>query len=181
MKGIVFTEFVALVEETWGLKCVDDLIGIVNPESGGAYTSVGTYKYAELVSYITALSERTGIDASTLILTFGKYLAKAFMKQYPGYFRDAGDLFSLLKSIDNHIHIEVQKLSPNAMLPSITYEEQDENTLILHYQSQRQLADLAHGLILSCAEFYATEIDIERISISSIPITKERFTIRKIG
>ena len=169
------------MEETWGLKCVDDLIGIVNPKTGGAYTSVGIYEYSELVGYITALSERTGIDAPTLIFTFGKYLAKSFLDRYPWYFHDANDLFSLLKSIDNHIHIEVQKLSPNAVLPSITYEEQDENTLILHYQSQRQLADLAHGLILSCAEFYATEIDIERKSISSTPITKERFTIRKIG
>lgn len=181
MEGIVFTEFMSLVKETWGLKCVDELINKVNPKTGGAYTSVGIYDYSELVGYITALSERTGIAPSALIFTFDKYLAKSFLEHYPRYFHEANDLFSLLKSIDNHIHIEVQKLSLDATLPSITYEELDENTLILNYESRRQLADLAHGLIISCAEFYKTKIDIDRQVISSFPITQERFTIRKIG
>ena len=43
MKGIVFTEFLEMVEEKYGLEMVDDIIENANLQSHGAYTSVGTY------------------------------------------------------------------------------------------------------------------------------------------
>jgi Haem-NO-binding len=43
MKGMVFTEFLELVERSWGEELVDELIESCELASGGAYTSVGTY------------------------------------------------------------------------------------------------------------------------------------------
>ena len=42
MKGIIFTEFLDLVEEKFGLEMVDKIIEQSNLDSGGIYTSVGT-------------------------------------------------------------------------------------------------------------------------------------------
>ena len=59
MKGIVFTEFLELVEEKFGIEMVDEIITASNLESGGAYTAVGTYKFVEMINLLTALSART--------------------------------------------------------------------------------------------------------------------------
>ncbi len=45
MKGIVFTGFLELVEDKYGLEMVDEIITNSNLESKGIYTSVGTYSF----------------------------------------------------------------------------------------------------------------------------------------
>ena len=42
MLGIVFTEFIEMVEETFGADMADDIIDDADIESAGAFTSVGT-------------------------------------------------------------------------------------------------------------------------------------------
>ena len=50
MKGIVFTEFLEMVEAQYSPAFLEDLIDEVQLSSGGAYTSVGTYPHRKLVS-----------------------------------------------------------------------------------------------------------------------------------
>ena len=52
MKGIVFTEFLDLVEDKFGLEMVDKIIQSSDLESGGIYTSVGTYKFSEMLQLV---------------------------------------------------------------------------------------------------------------------------------
>ena len=67
MKGIVFTEFLELVESKWGADMVDDLIDSNDLESGGVYTAVGTYDFKEMQALLGTLSERTGIPPADLL------------------------------------------------------------------------------------------------------------------
>ena len=53
MKGIVFTEFLEMVEETIGLETVDYIIYKSELKSEGIYTSVGTYDFFEMLSLIS--------------------------------------------------------------------------------------------------------------------------------
>ena len=73
MKGIVFTEFLEMVESTFGLETVDYIIENSNLESEGIYTSVGTYDFIEMVNLITKLSEKVKIPVNTLVYEYGKY------------------------------------------------------------------------------------------------------------
>ncbi len=45
MKGVVFTEFIEMVEDQFSADMVDDIIDDAQPPSGGAYTAVGTYDH----------------------------------------------------------------------------------------------------------------------------------------
>jgi len=56
MKGIVFTEFLEMVEETFGLETVDYIIYKSELKSEGIYTSVGTYDFFEMLILISNLS-----------------------------------------------------------------------------------------------------------------------------
>ena len=57
MKGIIFTEFLDLVEKKFGLVMVDKIINQSQLDSNGAYTSVGTYEFSEMLQLISNLSE----------------------------------------------------------------------------------------------------------------------------
>jgi hypothetical protein len=54
MKGMVFTEFLEMVEAKFSADMVDDIISDSDLPNGGAYTSVGTYDHSELVHCQTA-------------------------------------------------------------------------------------------------------------------------------
>jgi hypothetical protein len=161
MKGLVFTEFFDMVESVFDADMVDTLIDETNPSSEGAYTAVGSYDYQELEDMVVELAKQTGSEVSDLLLAFGKHLGAQFASRYTHFFTEAGDTLSLLKQIDQHIHVEVRKLYPDAELPEFSFEERPEQGLFeLHYSSIRPLADLAYGLILQSSQFYNEQFDI---------------------
>ena len=177
MKGLIFTEFMEMIEKNWGMDMVDDLIDDVDPKSGAAYTSVGTYDYEELVAYVGALSKRTTIAIPQLIHSFGIYLAASFANKFPDFFNNEESTFGVLKKVDNHIHIEVRKLYPDAELPKFSYEEYSDKTLKLYYESSRGLADLAHGLIEGCAGYFNENITVSREGRLDGNVNFEDFTL----
>ena len=67
MKGIVFTEFLELVEDTFGLETVEEIIEKSNLPSKGAYTSIGTYAFSEMLSLLKHLSEKTNMAIDELL------------------------------------------------------------------------------------------------------------------
>ncbi len=181
MKGIVFSEFNELVESAFGEDMLDDIIDDCadNLPSGGSYTSVGTYDHAELVHLVVALSERSGVPVPELVKTFGLHLASVFEAKFPNFFTECDDSFSFFKKIDDHIHVEVKKLYPDAELPKFSYDDADPNRFILIYESTRQFADLAVGLLEGVAKHYQETINIAREDLSTDDATKVVFTITK--
>ncbi|MDA9557054.1 heme NO-binding domain-containing protein, partial [Vibrio sp.] len=70
MKGVIFTEFLDLVEQQFGLSTLDQILDECEDE--GIYTSVGTYDHRDLVKLIVALSKKTEISAEDLQQVYGK-------------------------------------------------------------------------------------------------------------
>jgi len=159
MKGIVFTSFNDMVEEKFGLETWDKLINKVNPESQGIYTAGGTYKDAELIAYVNELAELTKIGQPELIEAFGLYLFPVLASKYPNFLQQPS-LKEFLKSIDKVIHVEVNKLYPEASLPTMTYEDPSPNELVILYRSPRKLCSLAIGLMRGAAEHFHNSISI---------------------
>jgi len=61
MKGIIFREFIDMVEAQFSPQMVDDIIQASTLASGGAYTSVGTYPHDEMFQLVEQLSIRSEI------------------------------------------------------------------------------------------------------------------------
>jgi len=179
MKGIVFQGFLNLVEETFGLEVMDAIIEESNLASGGAYTSVGTYDYGEIVAMASNLSARTGIPLPDLVRTFGVHLFTHLAKTHPALIEKHSNAFDMLDSIERDIHREVRKLYPDAELPYLDCEIRDVDTLFLLYRSQRPLADVAHGLIEGCAAHFGETITIAREDRSSETETSVMFTVQR--
>lgn len=163
MKGIVFTEFLEMVEDKFSTDLADRIIETANPESGGAYTSVGTYDHKELVSMVVALSQETGITVPNLLHNFGRHLFGKFLRSFPSFFEGTADAFELLERVDSHIHIEVRKLYPDAELPKFDTRRIGPNEFEMIYSSSRHFQDLAGGLIDACIDHYSDKISVERV------------------
>lgn len=160
MKGIVFTEFLEMVEEKFGLEVVDSIIEDADLPSSGIYTSIGTYEFNEMVSLITQLSDTVKIDVDTLIYTFGLYLFTSLGKAHPEVIQNYNTPLGLLYSIEDHIHVHVQKIYPEAELPTFKILEKTETSLSMVYSSSRGLYRLAHGLIEKCFEHYNSSAQV---------------------
>lgn len=150
MKGIVFTEFLEMVESNYGLEVVDDIIESSDLLSEGIYTSVGTYEFNEMVSLITQLSERISVPAGDLIYTFGLFLFDSLGRAHPEVIQNYNSPIGLLYSIEDHIHVHVKKLYPDAELPTFKILEKTDTSISMIYSSSRGLYRLAHGLMEKC-------------------------------
>ena len=178
MKGIVFTGFLQLVEEKFGYETVDKILMTVNPENGGAYTSVGTYDHKELIQLVVALSQETGAEVPDLVKTFGGYLFRKFSVAYADKIKSLKNSFELLESVENYIHVEVRKLYPGAELPTFAYNRLNDQSLEVIYKSTRPFADLCEGLITECILHFGESIKIDRQNLSDDG-TSAKFTLVK--
>jgi hypothetical protein len=179
MKGVVFTEFLEMVDARFGPEVTEEIVASSALPSGGAYTAVGTYDHAEILTLVGALAARTGAPPRELVRAFGHHLAGTFARRYKVFFDRAGDTFGLLRSIENHIHVEVRKLYPDAELPRFEVEREDASQLVLVYRSPRPFADLAEGLIEAAARYYGEEITLRRSEMSSTSGTSVRFEVSR--
>ncbi|MEM7800343.1 MAG: heme NO-binding domain-containing protein [Chloroflexota bacterium] len=175
MKGIVFTEFLEMVEDVFGWETADTIIEECDLESGGVYTAVGTYPHSEMVQMVVKLSEISGISIPDLLKTYGKHLFGRFSQNYSDFFKGVDSAFDFLLGIENYIHVEVRKLYPEAELPSFEYQRPSDSELIMLYRSERPFADFAEGLIMGCIEHFNEEITIKRKDIGENPGHEAQF------
>ena len=123
MKGLVFTEFLELVEERFGVEVADRIITAAELPNDGAYTSIGTYDHAELVRLVGALSNASGVDVPALVATFGEYLFDRLAVSHPTVLSEVRDAFTLFERLHTVIHAEVRKIYPAAELPDFEFSD----------------------------------------------------------
>lgn len=162
MKGVVFTEFLEMVEEKFSYDMADKIIDASDLPSGGAYTAVGTYDHAEIVQLVTHLSKETGIAVADLLRAFGEHVFKKFSVSYSQFFQGINSSMEFMEKVDGYIHVEVRKLYPDAELPKLEYEKPAPGTLKVTYRSSRPFADLADGMIAGCIAHFNDGVTVRR-------------------
>lgn len=159
MKGIVFTEFVELVEDRFGIEVLDSIIENSNLESKGVYTAVGTYSHFEMVELLTNLSSTINVSIPDLLFVYSEHFFQVLVDSYPGFFQKQTNAFDFLESIESYIHPEVLKLYPDAELPKFV-TKRSGNQMDMTYISERKLADFAHGLMTAAVSHFDEDISI---------------------
>jgi hypothetical protein len=179
MKGMVFTEFLEMVEEKFSPEMAERIIESSELKSSGVYTTVGTYDHHEMITLVISLSRETGIAAPDLIRTFGEHLFKRFHHMFPNYFEGVPSAFDFLRRVNDYVHIEVRKLYPEAELPTFTCETPRPDQLSITYRSTRPFAALAEGLIRGCTAYYGEPIEIGVEDLSKGAGTMARFLLTR--
>ena len=165
MKGLLFCEFIEFLEKQIGDDGTQEIIDKAELASEVAYSRVGFYDYQELIQLLVTTAEYTQKEAGDLLQGFANHLFKVFKRDYSSFFDGVSSAAEMLKTIDDHIHVEVKKLYPDAELPQFRYEEQGQD-LHLYYSSPRPLAGVAHALINACLHYFKDEQFLEHHEIS---------------
>ena len=181
MKGVVFQEFIQMVESTFSPEMADQIIDASELSTGGAYTCVGTYHHDEMVRLVLQLSTRTCIPVPALLHAFGKHLLGRFALMYPRHFAGRTSTFELLEVLDNKIHVEVRKLYPDAELPVFDHTFTAPDTMTFVYRSKRPFADLASGLIAGCIDHFDERIEVKREDYPCESGSHSRFVLQKMA
>ena len=163
MNGVVFTEFIEMTEGEFGLQTVDNIINRAGVE--GIYTSIGTYPHEEMMSLVAALSQETEIEVSVLLENFGGHMFKSFVRLYPSFFEHSTNSFEFLENVEGYIHTKVQKIYPEAELPTFETVRLGPNKLEMRYQSDRRMGDFALGLIQGCLDYFKEDAEIQKTLI----------------
>jgi hypothetical protein len=177
VKGIIFTEFLEMVEDQFTPEVADRIISAAALPADGAYTAVGTYDYRDMVQLVAQLSTVTGIAVPDLLRAFGTYLFQRFVATYPYVFEGVTSAFAFLERIEGHIHAEVRKLYPDAELPALVYNASIPGRLTMLYRSARPFADLAEGLLVGCIEHFGERLTVHKEDLSDGQGTCARFLI----
>tara|TARA_B100000809_G_scaffold67935_1_gene65088 strand:- start:6283 stop:6822 length:540 start_codon:yes stop_codon:yes gene_type:complete len=178
MRGIVFREFLELVEEKFGLEMADNIITSSELNSNGVCTSLGTYSFSEMLQLLTHLSTNTGLSIGNLLLVYADHFFGVIKKSYPNILSIYKDPIEMISSIEKLIHIKVRKIDPESELPIFEVIEKTDNSLTMKYNSSRSMHFFGLGLMNKTFEhFNATAtIEIEKIKADG---TEVRFVIYK--
>lgn len=180
MKGLVFTTFYDFCETAYGEDVLDEVVEAADLPGGGAYTSVGTYPFTEMVSLISALVKISSKPLNVTMEEFGVHCFASWVRYWPDQFT-AKTLFDVLADIDSFHEKQVRKLYPDAELPSFRVETRTAEELVLGYHSCKPLADLAVGVIKGAASHLG-----ERVSLRHEPANDDngdyvRITVRSLA
>jgi hypothetical protein len=176
MKGVVFTEFLEMVESRFGAARAGQLVDDTAPASGGAYTAVGTYPHQELVAMVVLLAQLENVPVPALLKAFGRYLLGRFVVLYPATTKGYSSTLELVEQIEHTIHKEVRKLYPDAELPRFEVRRTSADALEVVYLSTRHFEDLAEGLIEGCAAHFGEELELRREPVGD----GVRFSLRRV-
>ncbi|MCG9679911.1 heme NO-binding domain-containing protein [Vibrio sp. Isolate23] len=160
MKGIIFTEFMDLVEEKFGLDALDQLLSDVGDD--GIYTAVGSYDHKALVALIVQLSKQTGISAEELQRVFGQSVFENLYQSLPerSSLQGCKNSLQFIRLVEDYIHIEVKKLYQDANPPRFEFISETETEMVFDYKSARCMSHVCLGLIEGCAQHFDESLHI---------------------
>ncbi|MBW2424628.1 MAG: heme NO-binding domain-containing protein [Deltaproteobacteria bacterium] len=179
MRGFVFTEFVEVVEESYGLDVADQMIAATESICDGAYVAVDVYPAEEFVGLVTSLSRIVDSEVATLVESYGEHLFPRLAHLYSHLLVGLEDPFDFLEKLDGHIHFEVQKLEPEAELPNFDFERRGPDEATLIYASHRALPHFAAGLLKGCFRHFGSGLEIRSTDRSDGAGTLVEFEIRR--
>lgn len=160
MLGVVFTEFLEMVEDRFSPEVVDAIIDRASLPHDGAYTAVGEYPHEEIVALVVALAAEIDTPVPILLEVFGRHLFGRLAAGHPGLMAGGGSLFDLLARLDDHIHPEVLKLYPKAQLPRFSVASRDADGIVLRYDSPRRMESLAVGLVHGAGDHFGERVEV---------------------
>lgn len=160
MKGMIFNHFEGMITHVLGADAWERLLAESPLETcEGYFVGPKTYPDADLFALVTTASKITGQPIDELLTAFGRYLFPALVGQYPMFVKPGMTAKSLLLSVDKVIHVEVRKLHPDTILPTLRYEDPAADRLTILYRSPRRLCDLAGGLIEAVGSHFKETIE----------------------
>ncbi len=151
MKGIMFNVFEDFVVQNWGEDFYEDILESSTLATLDPFVAPGTYPDADLIALVGTTVTKLGIPLRDALVAFGSFAFDGLVKTNPAFVDEHTDIRSFLATVDSIIHIEVRKLYPDAVTPTVLVEERAATGVQLTYRSERKLCPVVEGLVTGAA------------------------------
>lgn len=177
MKGIIYNVFEAFCLE----RCGADAYELILDDCGLAdHVFLGTSSYDDglLKGLAAAACPRLGMSEGALHRALGRFACPHLAARMPAFVAPFRDPKAFLMTVDSIVHLEVQKLLPDARPPRFQIEDLGPDHLVMLYESPRQMYDFAEGLLEGVAAHFGRSVAIDRTLIDSPTGPSCRFELR---
>jgi len=171
MKGVIVKCLSELIKSDFGEQKWEEIMQRSSGEKPIEFNAVSdiddqmVFKLVENTCRVLKLSKQQACDA------FGNYFVNTFApKTFAIFyirFKSAKDFILGM----NEVHEIVTRNLINARPPKFIFEKMDENTVIVNYQSTRNMIDFYMGLVKGVSNYFNTPIDIKKLSESKVELT----------
>jgi Haem-NO-binding len=176
VKGIVFNLLQEVVTAAHGADAWDDLLDRSN--SGGVYTSLGSYPDEELERLVETACDMLGLSRDAVLRWFGAEAMPLLAKAYPAFFANHTSARTFVAGINNVIHAEVRKLYTGAECPHFNIREPTEGVLTMDYRSSRRMCALAQGFVEGAGKLYGEALEFHHVACTASGADRCVFEVR---
>ncbi len=162
MKGTMFVHMIEFVQGELGEVNTEREILRLDLESGGAFTAIGRYPFAEFERLHDAFARAIGIEGDVFSRRLGHHILPLLVAGHavPLHMHP----FDFLEQVHGVIHQDIRKLYHDSNPPNVqVVARQGENRLVLRYQSPRPMAAFCGWMLeaamarFNCGDLYRIE------------------------
>ncbi len=162
MKGTIVLCLKEIVEKQFGEDVWKDFLKKNGVDSDIKILPIGDVDDKVVLGVIKSLCEYTNKSLEEVAEIFGDYWINVYSQRlYKFYYKGADSAKEFLLKMDE-VHVTMTKMMQNAHPPRFKYEWKDENILIMKYYSDRDLIEIAEGLVKGVAKYYGEKVVIKR-------------------
>jgi len=174
MKGVIFACLKELVVGDFGQDKWEGALEGAGLPKDTDYMPIADVDDAIVLNVVGQTCTELGITQQQAADAFGRHWAGSYApKMYGAYYNGIRSAKEFLLKLDD-IHVATTRTIPNARPPRFKYEDVDENTLIMEYQSSRGLMPFFTGLVRGLAEHYGERADISSVGMNKVKIVFSR-------
>jgi len=170
MKGIVADCLKKLVAENFGIEKWTKIMKMSGLNPDKSYAITDDVDDELILKLFDNTCQVSGLSFEQACDVFGKYWVGSYIpKRYPDFYTDVKSVKEFLLKLDN-IHSTMTKRLENAKPPKHSYKWKNENTLMMGYESNRDLIELFIGAVKGAARYFEDEIAVRKINRQEVEI-----------
>ena len=171
MKGSIVRCLSDLVKDNFGEQKWEEIMQQAGENPQKVFYPVSfvddetVFKLIENTCKVLNLTKEQACDA------FGDYWVNTYApKLYSMYFTKYESAKQFIMGMDR-THEIITINMPNARPPRFTFENVDENTIIVNYISARNMIDFYIGLVKGISKYFNTPINVKKLSEERVKLT----------
>lgn len=126
------------------------------------YVPVTEYPDEHVFALVEAASELSGEEPADLLRAFGRYIVPGLVQTYGVHVDGDWTGLDLVENVERYIHEALRSKNISEFdPPSIHARRIDEGTVVVEYDSDRQLCDVAVGIVQGVGEFYDEPLEVD--------------------
>lgn len=174
MKGSIVACLHELVEGEFGVEKWEEALERAGVPKNTSFLPIADIDDETVLRVVGELCKALGITEQQAADAFGRYWACEYAPRvYGAYYTGVGSAKEFLLKMDD-VHVATTRAIPNAHPPRFTYEDVDENTLIMEYHSARGLMSFFTGLVRGIAQYFGETADVTPAGPNKVRIKLSR-------